>query len=358
MLGLMKPALAKSASMICGFAAAAATLFAPSHAFAQGFVGPYAYTNWQAAPPGGFTTSIEPGGAAFVLNCGSADGDWFANNAFAPGTAVSFDWRLRGHVAGPLNVFFTLTTGNNGQTFGTNRDILPLTAVPTGVFNLSGTSSFSAANNEFTLFMRIGARGSFAARTATLEIRNFTPGFRGGLALSNLTLAGSGVAPTPLPEELVLRYSGSSSAFLTPLNTAFTAVAPCSGNVSFNYNFSGAHLGGSTFAYLEAFSELDCGTVSIVLVNNPSVVGQNPFTFTGSVPVLPVQQGKRFGVRVGGQTIGASTFNGTLRLTNFTACVPTLVVPTAPCTGDADGNRAVNFLDITTVLSNFGAACP
>jgi hypothetical protein len=35
------------------------------------------------------------------------------------------------------------------------------------------------------------------------------------------------------------------------------------------------------------------------------------------------------------------------------------VPPPAPvCSGDADGNRAVNFSDITTVLANFGIACP
>jgi large repetitive protein len=32
-------------------------------------------------------------------------------------------------------------------------------------------------------------------------------------------------------------------------------------------------------------------------------------------------------------------------------------IPT-PCPGDADGSRSVNFLDITTVLANFGIACP
>jgi large repetitive protein len=32
--------------------------------------------------------------------------------------------------------------------------------------------------------------------------------------------------------------------------------------------------------------------------------------------------------------------------------------PPTPCPGDADGSRSVNFLDITTVLTNFGTACP
>lgn len=32
--------------------------------------------------------------------------------------------------------------------------------------------------------------------------------------------------------------------------------------------------------------------------------------------------------------------------------------PPTPCPGDADGNLAVNFSDITSVLANFGAACP
>jgi hypothetical protein len=40
--------------------------------------------------------------------------------------------------------------------------------------------------------------------------------------------------------------------------------------------------------------------------------------------------------------------------------VPTYIaVNTAPaCPGDADGSRAVTFLDITTVLANFGSSCP
>jgi hypothetical protein len=33
-------------------------------------------------------------------------------------------------------------------------------------------------------------------------------------------------------------------------------------------------------------------------------------------------------------------------------------LPPTPCTGDTDGNRTINFLDITTVLTNFGTACP
>jgi hypothetical protein len=35
-----------------------------------------------------------------------------------------------------------------------------------------------------------------------------------------------------------------------------------------------------------------------------------------------------------------------------------LSVNLSPCPGDADGSRTVNFLDITTVLANFGTACP
>jgi hypothetical protein len=34
------------------------------------------------------------------------------------------------------------------------------------------------------------------------------------------------------------------------------------------------------------------------------------------------------------------------------------VLPPPACFGDADGSRTVNFLDITTVLVNFGVACP
>jgi hypothetical protein len=30
----------------------------------------------------------------------------------------------------------------------------------------------------------------------------------------------------------------------------------------------------------------------------------------------------------------------------------------APCPGDANGNRAVNFADITSVLANFNLMCP
>jgi hypothetical protein len=39
----------------------------------------------------------------------------------------------------------------------------------------------------------------------------------------------------------------------------------------------------------------------------------------------------------------------------FSVPLPT---PPAPCPGDADGSRSVTFLDITTVLANFGNACP
>jgi hypothetical protein len=35
-----------------------------------------------------------------------------------------------------------------------------------------------------------------------------------------------------------------------------------------------------------------------------------------------------------------------------------LPAPPTPCPGDADGNRSVTFLDITTVLANFGNTCP
>jgi hypothetical protein len=34
------------------------------------------------------------------------------------------------------------------------------------------------------------------------------------------------------------------------------------------------------------------------------------------------------------------------------------LLPPEPCPGDADGSRSVNFADITTVLANFGIACP
>jgi hypothetical protein len=35
-----------------------------------------------------------------------------------------------------------------------------------------------------------------------------------------------------------------------------------------------------------------------------------------------------------------------------------LPTPPTPCPGDADGSRSVTFLDITTVLANFGTVCP
>jgi hypothetical protein len=35
-----------------------------------------------------------------------------------------------------------------------------------------------------------------------------------------------------------------------------------------------------------------------------------------------------------------------------------LPAPPTPCPGDADGSRSVNFLNITTVLANFGDTCP
>ncbi|MBL8746524.1 MAG: FG-GAP repeat protein [Phycisphaerae bacterium] len=38
--------------------------------------------------------------------------------------------------------------------------------------------------------------------------------------------------------------------------------------------------------------------------------------------------------------------------------VATCPPPTAPCPGDADGNRAVNFADIANVLANFNLICP
>jgi hypothetical protein len=42
----------------------------------------------------------------------------------------------------------------------------------------------------------------------------------------------------------------------------------------------------------------------------------------------------------------------------FISAVSTCPAPPTPCPGDADGNRSVTFLDITTVLANFGTACP
>jgi hypothetical protein len=65
-----------------------------------------------------------------------------------------------------------------------------------------------------------------------------------------------------------------------------------------------------------------------------------------SVVTVPVEIGLSYLIRVGGYQAGDAGFGA---LTLGIACAP------PPCEGDANGDGAVNFADITDVLANFGA---
>jgi hypothetical protein len=354
-------------SIACRLIAVVSTLLvAVCPALGQGFIGPYSVNNWATTPPtaataGGTlvgTARVEPGGSFILSNCSSGDGDWF-NGTIPSNTPVSFSYRIRGYTSASRTITGLIFTGNNGVTFDTSRTFQAQTTV-NGQFELAGTYSFTMPANEFTFGIRVAVRGGFSNEFATLEITNFNPGFTGGVALNALTPGQAARPAEPNPNELVVRYTGNTNLFAlltTQLCTA-SAIAPCTGTASFAWNFTGTSNGALTFARLEAYSELSCGTVTIPLVNDVSTQAPS-FAFNGTVTALPIEAGRRFGIRAGG-TAGSQTqpFSGTVRLSNFSACVPALVVPTPPCPGDADGNRSVTFLDITTVLANFGNTCP
>lgn len=124
-------------------------------------------------------------------------------------------------------------------------------------------------------------------------------------------------------------------------------------------------------------------TISISgLTFNPPMTTANPgdtITWVGLATFHSVVQTNASGVctvQGGGFNSGAppvaggtfswqvpATFTGTV----FFKCGPhcgsgmrgsIIVVAPPPCAGDADGNRSVNFADITSVLSNFNGAGP
>lgn len=90
------------------------------------------------------------------------------------------------------------------------------------------------------------------------------------------------------------------------------------------------------------------------------------FTFTTTAPTtageyyISVGEGLDFGFNpaVTGQpgfdlslgVVGSPVYNSFL--------ISVVNAPPAPCAGDANGDGTVNFADISTVLANFGSACP
>jgi hypothetical protein len=333
-------------------------------ASAQGFVGPYAASNWTVTgmQPSftNISTRIEPGGTFILANCPSNEGFWFGGT-IPSNTPVSFNYRIRGYANGLRDIGGVIWTSTDGPNL-MERTFMPYVEV-SGQFDLSGTYSFTMPAPQFRFGLQIGVGGLSSSNVefATLEITGFNPGFAGGVALNTLSPAQGTLPAQPSPNELVHRYSGTTTLNTLSLRSSTASVvAPCSGTASFSYIYSGVHAGtvGNT-AFLEAYSELSCGTVTIPLVDVDAGVVAS-FNFSGNVAALPIEAGRRFGVRAGGFVLGANNTNmsGTVRLSNFSACVPTLVVPTSPCPGDADGSRSVNFLDITNVLANFGTVCP
>ena len=331
-------------------------------ASAQGFVGPYAASNWTVTGMQPFfansSTRIEPGGTFILANCPSNEGFWFGGT-IPSNTPVSFNYRIRGSANGLRDIGGVIWTSTDGPNL-TERTFMPYVEV-SGQFELSGSYSFTMPDPQFRFGLQIGVGGLSSSNVefATLEITGFNPGFAGGVALNTLSPAEGTLPAQPSPNELVHRYSGTTTlnTFSVRSSTA-SMVAPCSGTASFSYIYSGVHAG-TVFntAFLEAYSELSCGTVTIRLVDADAGVS---FNFSGNVIALPIEAGRRFGVRAGGLVLGANNItnmSGTVRLSNFSACVPTLVVPAPPCPGDSDGSRSVNFTDITVVLANLGAAC-
>jgi hypothetical protein len=331
----------------------AAISLAASGGHAQGFTGPYAHDQWTSSGILGGTTVIRPAvrieSAAHCLASGSV---LYFNDIFSAipaGTTFDLVQRFLLRGTAPNVQYALVSTGllglpniivANNAAYSRTDAVTSPSALPSTTLDVGGSA--------------VG--GGTVSLASTLDLVNFGPGYARPFPVGALATFPGGAPSRYLasPTEIYLGYDVVLAAGgVSGRSASFSAVAPCSGIASFDWAYNGYHAFFQAFTSLEVFSELACGEAVQTLVPNMSVAGT--FTFSGVV-TIPVEAGAAFGVRVSGGNFDAdSRIIGTVRLFNFTACVPE---PASDCPGDANGNGVVNFADITSVLANFNLACP
>lgn len=188
------------------------------------------------------------------------------------------------------------------------------------------------------------------------------------------------------------KISSSAGDFAGPLrnddffgrNSAFLGDLDGDGVIDLAVSAHGTDDGGVDKGAFWILPITDCNTF-LELVQNvtpPAVLlppggGLAGFTISAAGDGFPAYQWRRDGVPLveGGQISGSNSPSLSLSATasdvGFYDCVVTSafgsitssaavlgVRPSAPCTGDANGDRLVSFPDITEVLRRFGTACP
>lgn len=143
-------------------------------------------------------------------------------------------------------------------------------------------------------------------------------GFTGAWAVTNWSKSGITGGTTEVrgwAEELTMSYDvnlGVPGRGVPRRTATYQVVAPATGTVRFDWEYTGFH------AYFRAFATLRVlsGSSTNVLVNNASAGGHS-FTFRGSSSIA-VAQGQPLRFEVGGENYDSnSRLRGSLRITGF-----------------------------------------
>ena len=119
-------------------------------------------------------------------------------------------------------------------------------------------------------------------------------------------------------DQVALAYNvdlGNPGGGVSQRTATFSQLATATGEVSFDWAYTGFHAFFQVNAELTVFAERSGGTTTIVEVNQAA--GGNSFSFSGSTTIT-VEAGRRFGIIVGGRNFDSnSRLRGTVEISNL-----------------------------------------
>jgi hypothetical protein len=319
-----------------------------SKALAQaGFVGGFELQNWSTSGIQGGTTRIDPPSCSsataefsYDVNLGNPAGGvsfravTFSNIAPASGN-VTFDWDYSGfHAFFNAEIYFEVfaETSAGRQTLV----VIPAGTPGGGGFNQTGTVTNWPIEEGMEWGIVIGGSNfdTNSVLRGTLAISNFDAPFSppitlfGGYELQNWDTTGiqggttqiipaSGQSATAeLSYDVNLGNPGVGVSFRT---ATFSHIAQASGNVTFDWDYTGFHAFFNAEIYFEVFAETSAGRQTLVVIP-AGTPGGGGFNQTGTVSNWPIEEGMEWGIIIGGRNGDSnSVLRGTLTISNFDA---------------------------------------
>ncbi len=342
---------------------AAAMVLPAMLASAQGLTGPYAAARWDNGPIfQGTTQVLDAVTLVYDVDLGFGGG---VSSRTAQFSAIAGE-------TGPLTFLYdyraTHSTFNDRYeltAFATqadgSRQTVPLVAItgdgPGSVVQAGITTLNVVAGRSYGIIVGGGNFDFLSFLRGSVTLSEFR-GVAGNRNIADWSSTGIAGGTTSVQPAIELAYGvdlGNPSLGVFPRNAEFTTFAIDSGSANFNWSYSRDHSSFFATAFLEFFADGDTPVTNVEineLASSRQITTDGSFVRGGYS--LPVENGGRFGVRVGGGNFDSISFIvGSVTISNFTAQV------TAPCPADFNNDGSVgDIFDLFDFLAALDAGCP